>query len=56
MYEVVYLTQYTSRIGTARMKQEEEADTRIIEKSNMKSGRKERWHEGEKSQTRFNQR
>ena len=28
----VYPTQYTSRIGTARMKQEEEADTRIIVK------------------------
>ena len=26
----VYPTQYTSRIGTARVKQEEEADKRII--------------------------
>ena len=26
----VYPTQYTSRMGTARVKQEEEADTRII--------------------------
>ena len=40
-----YPTQYTSRIGTARMKQEEEEYT-----SNMKSGREERGHEGEKSQ------
>ena len=28
----VYPTQNTSRIGTARMKQEEEADTRIVVK------------------------
>ena len=28
----VYPTQHTSRMGTARMKQEEEADTRIIVK------------------------
>ena len=28
----VYPTQYTSGMGTARMKQEEEADTRIIVK------------------------
>ena len=28
----VYPTQYTSRMGTARMIQEEEADTRIIVK------------------------
>ena len=28
----VYPTQYTSRMGTARTKQEEEADTRIIVK------------------------
>ena len=28
----VYPTQYTSRMGTARVKQEEEADTRIIVK------------------------
>ena len=26
----MYLTQYTSRMGTERVKQEEEADTRII--------------------------
>ena len=26
----VYPTQYTSRMGTARIKQEEETDTRII--------------------------
>ena len=26
----VHPTQYTSRLGTARMKQEEEADTRIL--------------------------
>ena len=27
----VYPTQYTSRMGTARVKQEEEADTRIMQ-------------------------
>ena len=42
---------YTSCMGTARVIQEEEADTRIKE-SSMTSGGKERWHEGEKSQTR----
>ena len=51
----VYPTQYISRMGTARVKQEEKADTRIIvkeEKANAriivkvskKSGRKERGH------------
>ena len=30
MHEVCISTQYTSRMGAARMKQEEEADTRII--------------------------
>ena len=48
----VYPTQETSRITTARVKEEKEADTRIMQESNKKSGRKERGHEGEKSQTR----
>ena len=42
------LTQNTSRMGTARVKEEEETDTRIIEKYE----RKERGHEEEKTQTR----
>ena len=50
----VYLTQYTSRMGTARVKQEVGADTRIKLKSIMKYGRKERGHKGEKFQTRPN--
>ena len=54
MRRVVYLTQYTSRMGIVRMKQEEEPDTRITQKSSKKFGRKERGHEGEKSQTRRN--
>ena len=45
----VYPTQYTSGMGTARVKQEEEADTSIMQESSKKSGRKERGHEGEKS-------
>ena len=49
----VYPTQYTSRKRTARAKQEEQADARIM-RSNKKSGRKEHGHEGEKSQTRPN--
>ena len=48
----VYPTQYISRMGTVRMKQEEETDTKIMQESNKKSERKERGHEGEKSQTR----
>ena len=43
----VYLTQDTSRMGTAGVKQEEEADTRIMQISSKKSGRKEPRHEGE---------
>ena len=50
----VYTTQYTSRMRTTRVKQEEETDTRIMQKSSKKSRRKERRHEGEKSQTRPN--
>ena len=50
----VYPTRDTSRMGTARVKEDEEADTRIIVKSSKKSGRKRRVHEGEKSQTRPN--
>ena len=47
----VYPTLYTSRTGTARVKEEVGADTRIIviEESSMKYGRKERGHyKGEK--------
>ena len=40
-------------MGTAMVNQEEEADSRIIG-SNMKYEKKERGHEGEKSQTRLN--
>ena len=40
----VYPTQDTSRMGTVRVKQEEEADTRIIVKEYMKYGRKKRGH------------
>ena len=54
----VYLTQDTSRMDAAKMKQEEVADTRIITKKkrtqSKKSGRKEREHEGEEYQTRPN--
>ena len=42
------IPQDTSRIGTVRMKQEEETDTRIMKESSKKSGRKERGHEGKK--------
>ena len=50
-----YPTQDTSRMGTARLKYEEAADTRIIVKSSMKYGRKERgYYKGDKSQTRPN--
>ena len=52
----VYPTQDTSRVGTARVKQEEEADTRIMQESSLKYGKKERGHQGESppSQTRPN--
>ena len=43
----VFPTQYTSRMGTARAKQEEETDTRIMRERCNKSVRKERGHEGE---------
>ena len=49
----VYLRQDTSRMGIARVKQEEEADTRIMQKISKKSGRKECRHEGETFQTRL---
>ena len=45
----VYLIQDTSNMGTVRVKQEEETDTRIMRESSKKSGRKEREHEREKS-------
>ena len=49
----VYPTQDTSRMGTARLKQEEETDTRIILREYLwKYGRKEHDHyNGENSQT-----
>ena len=50
----VYLTQDTLRMETARVKQEEETDTRIMQGSIKNSGRKKRKHEEEKSQTRPN--
>ena len=50
----VYPTQYTSRMGTLKVKQEEETNTGIMLESSEKSGRKERGHEEEKSQTRSN--
>ena len=50
----IHPTQDTSRMGTARVKQEEEADTRIMQESSKKYGRKGRENEGEKSQTRPN--
>ena len=37
----VYLTQYNSSMGTARVKQEEETDARIMQDSSQESGRKE---------------
>ena len=40
----VYPTHDTSRIGTARVKQEEEEDPRIMQESSKKSRRKERGH------------
>ena len=45
----VYPTQDSQRIETARVKEEEEADTRIMQESSKKYERKERGHEGEKS-------
>ena len=44
----VYPTQDTSRMGTVRVKKEEETDIRIMKESNKKSGRKEHGHECEK--------
>ena len=48
----VYPTQDNLRMGTLKAKQEEEADTRILQESSKKSGTKECGHEGEKSQPR----
>ena len=45
----MYTTQDTSRMGTVRMEQEEEADTRIMKESSNKYAGKDRGHEGEKS-------
>ena len=44
----VYPIQDTSRMGTERVKQEEETDTRIMKESSKKSGRKECGYEGGK--------
>ena len=52
----VYPKQYTSRMGTARAKQEVGADTSVLAIEYKKSGREQREHEGEKSQTRPNYR
>ena len=53
----MYPTRDTSRKGAAKVKQEEEAATRIIVNEELKKyGRKERGHEVEKSQTRPKQR
>ena len=46
MHEVC-IPQYTSPMGTARVKREEDADTRIMQESSKKSGRKNRGHEVE---------
>ena len=45
---------YTSHMGTARVKEEVRADTRIMQESSKESGRKEHVHKGGggKSQTR----
>ena len=45
-------TQYTSRMETVRV--EKETDTRIMQESSKKSGRKGRGHEVKKFQTRPN--
>ena len=44
----VYPTQYTLRMETARVKEEEETNKRIMKESCMKSGRKERGQDGGK--------
>ena len=46
----VYRTQDTLRMGTVRVKREEEAE--VIARESKKSGRTERGHKGVKSQTR----
>ena len=48
----VYPTQHTSRMGTARVKQEVETDTRIMQESSKKCGGKERGHEGKKAKNK----
>ena len=50
----VYPTQYNSPMGTARARQEEETDRRIMKENSKKSGRKECGHEEEKFQARPN--
>ena len=50
----VYPTQDTSRLGTARVKEEVGTDTRIMQESSKKYGRKESGQEGDKSQKRSN--
>ena len=49
----VYPTQYTSRMETARVKQEEGADTKVIVKEQYEIWKEGTWAlKGEKSQTR----
>ena len=50
----VYLAVYLAHENSIRVKQGEETNTRIMNESSNKSGRKERGHEGEKSQTKHN--
>ena len=50
----VYPTQYNSRMGTTRVKQEEETDKNNARVVRNLDEQKECGHEGEKSQTRHN--
>ena len=53
--QCVYLTKDTSRMGTVRVKQEEEADTRIIVREFQRNIKERNMGtKGEKSQTRPN--
>ena len=47
MHGMCIPTRYISRMGAARVKKEEETDTRILREYSMKSGRKERGNEEE---------
>ena len=50
----VYPTQDTSRIGTARVKRDQEADTRIVVVEQYEIWKKGKWARRGKSQTRPN--